>query len=146
MEDKVMLARINRTYPNLFDEFFRTDFYPVHYRMNGYKSLPAVNISEGDNGFTIEIAAPGLEKKDFKIDLDNDVLTIASAREDKKEESGDHFTRREFGYSSFSRSFNLPETVDAEGIAASHKNGILSVSIPKKEEARPQPVRKIAIK
>jgi len=122
------------------------DQYPAHYRRNGFKTLPAVNISEGENEFTIEVAAPGLEKKDFKIDLDNDSLTIASVREDKNEESQDQYTRREFRYNSFSRSFTLPETVDAESISASHKNGVLNVSIPKKEEAKAKPARQITIK
>jgi HSP20 family protein len=146
MEDNIMLARISRTYPDLFDEFLGMDFYPVHYRRNGFKSLPAVNVTEGDEAYTIEVAAPGLEKKDFRIDLDNDVLTIASVREDNREENQDQYTRREFGYESFSRSFNLPELVDNEKISASHKNGILFVNIPKKEEAKVKPARQIAIK
>ena len=141
-----MLARINRTYPNLWDEFFGTDFYPAHYRSNGYKSLPAVNITENDEAYTVEVAAPGLEKKDFKIDLDNDVLTIASIREDRKDENQDQYNCREFSYESFSRSFTLPDMVDSEKISASHKNGILTLNIPKKEEARVKPARQIAIK
>ncbi|HEC41527.1 hypothetical protein LCGC14_2305250 [marine sediment metagenome] len=141
-----MLAKINRTYPSIFDDFFGTDRYPANYHRNGYKSLPAVNISEGDNDFTIEVAAPGLEKKDFKIDLDNDSLTIASIREDNNQETHDNYTRREFRYNNFSRSFTLPELVDAGNITASHKNGVLSVNIPKKEEAKAKPARLIAIK
>ena len=146
MEDKTMLAKINRTYPSIFDEFFGKEFYPAHYHRNGFKSLPAVNIAEGDNEYIIEVAAPGLEKKDFKIDLDNDCLTISSVVEDQNEETRDHYTRREFSYSNFSRSFTLPELVDADNIIASHKNGVLSVSIPKKEEAKAKPARHIAIK
>ena len=141
-----MLAKINRTYPNLLDDFFGMDFYPAHYRKSGFQSLPAVNVAEGENEFTIEVAAPGLEKKDFLIDLDNNCLTISSSREDRNEENQDHFSRREFSYSRFSRSFTIPETVDAENITASHKNGVLSVNIPKKEEAKAKPARKIAIK
>ena len=141
-----MLARINRTYPSFMDDFFGLDNYPTRYHSNGFKSVPAVNISEGENEFTIEVAAPGLEKKDFKIDLENDVLTIASIREDKKEETRENYTRREFAYCNFSRSFNLPELVDAENISATHKNGILNVTIPKKEEAKAKPARQIAIK
>lgn len=141
-----MLAKINRTYPSFLDDFFGLDRYPARYVNNGFKSLPAVNISEGENEFTIEVAAPGLEKKDFKIDIENDVLTIASLREDNKEETHDHYTRQEFRYCNFSRSFNLPDTVDAENISAAHKNGILNVSIPKKEEAKAKPARQIAIK
>lgn len=141
-----MLAKINKTYPNLFDDFFGMDFYPVHYRRNGFKSLPAVNITEGDEAYTIEVAAPGLEKKDFRIDLNNDVLTISSEREKGHEENKDQYTCREFGYESFSRSFNLPEMVDREKISASHKNGILFLNIPKKEEAKVKPARQIAVK
>ena len=141
-----MLARINRTHPGFLDDFFGRDFYPVHYHRNGFKSLPAVNIVEGENGYTIEVAAPGLEKKDFRIDLEKDCLTISSAREESSEDRNDHYTRREFRYSNFSRSFNLPETADAGNITASHKNGILTVSIPKKEEAKAKPARQIAIK
>ena len=141
-----MLAKINKTYPNLFDDFFGMDFYPVHYRRNGFKSLPAVNITEGNEAYTIEVAAPGLEKKDFRIDLNNDVLTISSEREKGHEENKDQYTCREFGYESFSRSFNLPEMVDREKISASHKNGILFLNIPKKEEAKVKPARQIAVK
>ena len=79
-------------------------------------------------------------------DAENDVLTIASVREDSKEEVQDNYTRREFRYNNFSRSFNLPDTVDVENISAAHKNGILNVSIPKKEEAKAKPARQIAIK
>jgi HSP20 family protein len=141
-----MLARINRNYPSLFNDFFGMDFYPTHYRSNGYKNLPAVNIAEDDNGFTLEIAAPGLEKKDFRIDIDNDRLTISSVKEEKSEKVHDNYTRREFAYNRFNRSFTLPETVDPEKITAVHKNGILTVSIPKREEARPRPTRQIAVK
>jgi HSP20 family protein len=146
MEDKVMLAKFNRTYPSFMDEFFGRDFYPVHYERNGFKSLPAVNITESENGFTIEVAAPGLNKKDFKIDLDKNSLTIASVREDNKEENNERYTRREFSYANFSRSFKLPETIDKDKISAVHKDGILYVDIPKLEEAKEKPARQIAIK
>jgi HSP20 family protein len=146
MEDKVMLAKFNRTYPGLLDDFFGRDYYPAQYVRNGYKSLPAVNITENDNGYTIEVAAPGLNKKDFKIDLDKNALIIASVREDKQEESNERYTRREFRYANFSRTFTLPETVDSDNISASHKDGILYVDIPKMEEAKEKPARQIAIK
>jgi HSP20 family protein len=128
------------------DDFFGRDFYPTHYERNGFKSLPAVNITESDNGYTIEVAAPGLNKKDFKIDLENNSLTIASVRDGKQEESNERYTRREFRYTNFSRSFKLPETVDSEKISAVHKDGILYVDIPKMEEAKEKPARQIAIK
>jgi HSP20 family protein len=146
MEDKVMLAKFNRTYPGFMDEFFGRDYYPAHYQRNGFKNLPAVNITESENGYTIEVAAPGLNKKDFKIDLDKNSLTIASVREDKQEESNERYTRREFRYTNFSRSFTLPETVESDKISAVHKDGILYVDIPKMEEAKEKPARQIAIK
>ncbi|MCK5461585.1 MAG: Hsp20/alpha crystallin family protein [Bacteroidales bacterium] len=128
------------------DEFFGRDFYPAHYQRNGFKSLPAVNITESENGYTIEVAAPGLNKKDFKIGLDKNSLTIASVREDNQEENNEKYTRREFRYANFSRAFTLPETVYGEKISAVHKDGILYVDIPKMEEAKEKPARQIAIK
>ena len=141
-----MLAKFNRTYPSFMDEFFGRDFYPAHYQRNGFKSLPAVNITESENGYTIEVAAPGLNKKDFKIDLDKNSLAIASVREDNQEENNEKYTRREFRYANFSRAFTLPETVDGEKISAVHKDGILYVDIPKMEEAKEKHARQIAIK
>ncbi len=137
---------MNRMFPGFPDDFFGRDTYPVHFDSFGFKNLPAVNILESDNEFTLEVAAPGLDKKDFKIDVENDCLTIASTREDSNEESNDNYTRREFRYNAFSRSFNLPETVDSEKISAKHRDGILYVSIPKKEEAKARPAREIAVK
>ena len=141
-----MLVKMNRMFPGFSDDFWGKDFYPVHYNSSGFKSLPAVNIVEGDNEFTIEVAAPGLEKKDFRIELDNGRLTIASAREGKEEENNEKYTRREFHYDTFTRSFALPETVDIEKIAAKHRDGILYVNIPKTKEAIVKPAREIAIK
>ena len=106
---------------------------------------PAVNIVEGKNNFRVEVAAPGLAKKDFVIDVNNDLLTISSEKEYNLEKDGDEFRRREFCYSSFSRSFSLPDSVDSDKIKATYQNGILSVEVPKKEEAKEKAPRKIAI-
>ena len=93
------------------------------------------------------MSAPGFEKSDFKIELNNSLLTISSEKKIKNEtKEGQQFTRREFSYQSFSRSFTLPDTVEGEKIKAKYDNGILSVSIPKKEEAKPKPVKQIEIK
>jgi HSP20 family protein len=108
-------------------------------------SMPSVNIIEGKEDFRIEVAAPGFEKKDFKIDLNNNVLTISSEKEVKDEVTDSKYMRREFSYSSFQRSFALPNTVDAEKINASYKDGVLNILIPKKEEAREKPARTIRI-
>ena len=108
-------------------------------------TLPAANIIEADDHFNIELAAPGKKKSDFTIKLDEGVLTISSETETKSTEKDDNFTRKEFGYSSFKRSFNIPETISDDKISASYKEGILTVSLPKKAEALPQPKKLISI-
>lgn len=140
-----MLPRIYRSIPNVWDNFFSSDFMPDFLDLDGYKSVPAVNIVENGDEYVIEVAAPGLEKKDFKIDLENNVLTISSEKEDKMEEKNGKALRKEFRYSSFSRTFTLPDTVESDNIKAKHKDGILSVSIPKRETAKIKPSRQIAI-
>lgn len=109
-------------------------------------STPAINVRENDDQFEVEVAAPGFDKKDFKVEVIDNVLTISSEiKKESKEKESEKWTRREFRYHSFSRSFTLPDTVDGNKIVASYKNGILAISIPKKEEAKPQPVRTIKI-
>ncbi len=102
--------------------------------VNTRYSVPAVNILEDDKEYRIEVVAPGLDKKDVKINLEDDVLTISSEREEKSEEKDKHYMRREFNYTAFSRSFVVPEEVNADKISADHKNGILTLHLPKKEE------------
>ena len=132
--------------PDLFDEFFGRDWLSETPAYKRGINMPSVNIMENDDQFKLEIAAPGLEKKDFKIDLDGNLLTISSERKDKKEDKGDKYVRREFGYTKFSRSFTLPETIEGDKIAAIHDNGVLTVEIPKKEENKTKPPKKIEIK
>ena len=96
--------------------------------------IPAVNIKEENDKFVLEMAAPGLKKDDFKINLDNYQLTISAETKDEKKEKEDNYTRREFIYNSFSRSFTLPKTIDIEKIKADYKNGVLNLVLPKKEE------------
>ncbi len=126
------------TLGKLLDEVFEKDGF---FNGNGFRTLngtlPAVNILETDTGFVLEMAAPGLSKKDFQIELDNGVLTISANREVQPQE-GQTFVRREFGYGSFSRSFSLPEVVDLNGIRAEYVDGILKVHLPKVKEAIPQ--------
>ena len=99
-------------------------------------SSPSVNIVEHDAHFTMQLAAPGLQKSDFNINIENDYLVISAEKQTEKEETGNQgkFTRREFNYSSFKRSFQLDENINREGIAASYENGVLSITLPKKEE------------
>jgi HSP20 family protein len=140
-----MLRKSRETMPSLIDEFFGRDLMDSIFSERTGVSTPAINVIENTDDFRIEVAAPGLDKKDFKIDLDNNVLTISSEKELKNEEKEGRFMRREFSYSSFTRSFSLPEAVDAEKIKASHKDGILRISIPKREEAKRKPPKQIAI-
>lgn len=108
-------------------------------------SLPKVNIKETAEAYFVEMAVPGLKKSDFNIDLDNQVLSISMNKEDEEEHKEGNYTRREFGYASFKRTFSLPETVDENDIKARYDDGILSIHLPKKEEARQKPARSIKI-
>lgn len=134
--------------PSVFDDMFKADWLGGTSNVNSIgTSIPAVNIQENDEMFMVEVAAPGKTREDFNIELDNDVLTI-SAEEKKENETSDkngRFTRKEFSYSNFKRSFSLPETVNSEEISATYENGVLMINLPKKEEARVQPKRMIEI-
>ncbi len=141
------LAKFNQL-PSLFDHFFENDLFDWSNRnfSNTNTTLPSVNIKEGNEGFEVEMAAPGLDKKDFKVELNGDVLTISSEKKTENEtKEGEQFTKKEFSYQSFSRSFTLPNSVDNEKINAKYDNGILRIMIPKKEEAKPKPAKQIAI-
>jgi HSP20 family protein len=131
--------------PGLVDEFFGKDFLSNVFESRRGFSVPAVNIIEGKDDFSIEVAAPGLEKDDFRIDLENNILTISCEKEEKREENDVQYMRKEFNYSSFNRTFSLPDSVDSDKIKASHKNGILNITIPKKEEAKQKPAKQIKI-
>ncbi len=111
-------------------------------------SIPAVNIRETSESFEVEMAAPGMSKKDFRIELDNNLLTISSVKKQENEQKeGDRYTKKEFSYQSFQRSFSLPkEVVDDEKIQARYEDGVLRLSIPKKEEAKPRPPKQISIR
>ncbi len=141
-----MLPRLKSfsSLPSLVDEFFGKDLLSDFNFQTGV-SMPSVNILETNEEFKLEVAAPGLSKDDFKIDLHNNVLTISSEKEVKNETQDEKILRREFSYSSFRRSFTLPTSVNVESIKAAHKEGILVISIPKKEEAKEKPVRQITI-
>ena len=110
------------------------------------QTVPAANIIEAEDHFDIQLAIPGKKKGHFKIELEECVLTITSEEEIKSTEKQGSYTRKEFGYSSFKRSFNIPEIVSADKISAHYKEGILTVSLPKKAEALPEPKKFISIK
>ena len=138
------------TIPSLLNDFFTDDW--LNSSLANWKSsgatLPAVNVRETNDDFRIEVAAPGMKRDDFKVELDNNVLTISSERENSREEKGNdgNFTRREFSYQSFQRSFTLPENqVEGDKIAARYVDGILQITVPKKEVAKVKPAKQIAI-
>lgn len=108
-------------------------------------STPAVNVKETDRNYEITLAAPGLQKDDFKIDVNGSMITISAERDEKREERDETFTRREYSYSSFSRSFGLPEDIIQEKIDANYVNGELKLLLPKKEEARKTVHQKISV-
>jgi len=142
-----MLARINRSYvPAYWDDFFNDSFFNQLNNGNGKGSGPAVNIMEDEKGYTIEVAAPGIARKEFNIEVDNDVLTISTELKESKDEKKQNFLRREFNYRSFKRSFELPETIDQGEIKASHDSGILTLTLPKKEELVQKAARQIEVK
>ncbi|MFO7999728.1 MAG: Hsp20/alpha crystallin family protein [Marinilabilia sp.] len=136
--------------PSLLNNFFGGDL--MDWGMSNFAgsdmTLPAVNVHEDDNAYTIEVAAPGMKKDDFKVDYQNGKLTISSEKkEENKEEEEGKVTRREFNYQSFQRTFNVPENVvKDEDISAKYEDGILKVSLPKSEEAKPKPAKTIKIK
>ncbi len=142
------LVRYQNQLPSLLNHFFDTELNTWS-RKNFSATdttLPSVNILESDDNFKVEVAAPGFDKKDFNIELNNDVLTISSEKQVENETNdNEQFTKKEFSYQSFTRSFTLPELVEGDKIEASYKNGILSIVIPKKEEAKPKPVRQIKV-
>lgn len=143
------LVKFSNQMPSLFDRFFENELFDWSNRnfSNTHTTIPAVNIKEDQDGFEVEMSAPGFNKNDFKIELNNSLLTISSEKKVENETKEDQqFTRREFSYQSFSRSFTLPQIVEGDKIVAKYENGILAVHIPKKEEAKPKPVKQIEIK
>ena len=143
------LVRFSNQFPSLFDRFFENDVFDWSNKnfSNTNTTLPSVNIKESSDDFNVEVAAPGFDKKDFKIELNNNALTISSEKKIENEiKEGQQFTRREFSYQSFNRSFALPDLVNTEKISAKYENGILKIAIPKKEEAKPKPPKAIEIK
>jgi HSP20 family protein len=125
------------------DDFFSRDLVPSR-EMNSF--VPAVNISEDDKAWNIEISAAGFKKEDFSVRLDNDVLTISAETKDEKKQEEKNYRSREFRYGSFSRSFRLErEFVDEQNIAASYENGILNITVPKSEKAAKSEPKEIRI-
>ena len=131
-------------FPSLIDDFINTDWNLKVPTFSG--TVPAVNIKELDSQFEIELAVPGMNKDDFEIEVEDGVLSISSTQEEEQVNEKGKFTRREFSYSSFRRSFTLPDSVNPTKIDASYKEGVLLVLLPKHKEAQPQPKKLIKIR
>lgn len=131
------LSRKVERLPSLFQDFFRPwneiiDL-PVWSRE---LNVPAVNIEDTPDAYKLSLAAPGLKKSDFNIDLEGDMITISSEKEESKESKDSKYTRKEYSYSSFTRSFTLPEAVDKDKIDAAYDDGVLKIMLPKKDEVK----------
>lgn len=131
-------------FPSLLGEIFNEDLFERAANVANNVSIPAVNLKETDSAFEIHMAAPGLKKKDFKISLENKMLTISSEKSSENNELNEKFTRKEYNFCSFSRSFNLPESADIDRIEATYENGEFRLSLPKKEDKTDKP-REISI-
>lgn len=146
------LVKFSNSHPSRYNRYYNDDLFNDLFNWSNrevtnsrHTSQPSVNIKENEDGFSLELITPGMKKEDLKLEVNNDILTISSELKQEKEETKENFTRREFKHQAFSRSFTLPETVNGEDIKAHYENGILEVSIPKKEEAKPKPKLEIAI-
>ncbi|MBK9731132.1 MAG: Hsp20/alpha crystallin family protein [Chitinophagaceae bacterium] len=135
--------------PVLFDDFFNRDLFNWGNQnfSDTNTTVPAVNIKETAEHYEVEVAAPGMSKKDFKVELDGNSLTISSERSSEKVEHEDErYSRKEFSYQSFQRTFSLQkEVMDTDKIQAKYENGLLHLLIPKKEEAKQKPPKLIQI-
>ncbi len=141
-------VRRNPYFPSFWDNFFSNEM--MDWNNSNFSStdttLPAVNVKENDEAFEIEVAAPGMNREDFKVKLENNLLTISSEKKEEKKEENGRYSRREFSYQSFQRSFTIPENlVEGDKISARYCEGILCITLPKKEEIKPKPAREIKI-
>ena len=136
------LPSFSTWFDSVFDNGFGSGFLS---NFNDGLTVPAVNIKEDVDEYKLELAIPGMKKSDFNVDVDNKVLSISAEIKEENEETNENYTRREFGYSSFKRTFTLPDSVESDKVKATYNDGILSVSLPKREEAKQKPPKRIEI-
>ncbi len=132
------LMRSTENVPSIFEDFFKpwNEWFDSGGSLWGkMMKVPAVNIKDNTKDYLVSMAVPGMDKKDFNIDIDGNLLTISCEKEENKEEKETRYSRKEYNYSSFSRSFTIPEDVLVDKIDASYENGLLKLILPKKEEA-----------
>jgi HSP20 family protein len=132
------LTRPVTSIPLLFEDFFKplNNWFDYSSPVGKMITVPSVNIVENPTDFKVSLAVPGMVKEDFKIDVEDDMITISAQKEENKEEKDEKFTRREYNFSSFSRSFTMPENVKQDAIEATYVDGVLQLVLPKKEEAK----------
>ena len=140
------LTKRNDLLPSFVDEFFTPWKGIFEGGFDRKFSMPAVNVSETKDDYKLSVAAPGMKKEDFKIDVDSNMLTISSEKEESKEEKDKKFTRKEYSYSSFSRSFTLPEEINQAKIDAKYEDGVLKISLPRKDGVNKPTAKQIAVK
>lgn len=139
-----MLVKRHSNYlPTLVSDFWGEDLFPT-FEQN-WRMTPAVNIIESDQDFKVEVAAPGLCKDNFKVHVEKNILEISADKTDENETQDKKYIRKEFSYSEFRRTFSLPSSVDAGKINATHKDGVLTVEIPKRDESKINPRKQIEI-
>ena len=141
------LAKLSERMPYVFDDFFKpwNEWFDNGGLLGRAMNVPAVNITEQKDEYLVSLAAPGLKRDDFKLDVYGNMLTISSEKEENKEEKDKRFTRKEYSYSSFSRSFTLPEEINKEKIEAKYEDGVLKILMPRKEEAKKLSAKHIAV-
>lgn len=143
-------GQLNSSMPSLLNDFFADDFFRLPFLSSGFQSatLPSINIRETDDAFQVEVAAPGMKRDDFKVELDNNLLRISSERQSQSQGNSkdDTYLRREFSYQAFERTFEVRgDYVESDKIQARYVDGILQINLPKKEQVRRKPARQIKI-
>lgn len=141
------LTKVREMLPASFDDFFKpwNEWFDGGSLLHRTLTVPAINVTEEKDSYKVTMAAPGMKKDDFKVDVEGNMMTISAATEEEKEEKDKKYTRKEYNYSSFSRSFTLPQEVNKEKIEAKYDNGELTLLMPKKEEAKQTPGKKIVV-
>lgn len=142
------LSRMNEAMPSVIDDFFKpwNDWFENAGVTGRILKMPAVNITESKDHYQVSLAAPGLHKDDFKIDVEGNMLSISCEKEETKEQAEKKYTLREYSYQSFSRSFQLPEEVNQEKIDARYEDGVLHIVLPRKENARANGAKQISVR
>ena len=145
MEEKSMLPIMHRNQwlPEVFNDFFNTDFMP---KVNA--TAPAINVKESDKDYQVELAAPGLKKEDFSVNINDDgnlVIKMEKKEENKEENKASHFLRREFSFSKYEQTLILPDDVEKEEIRAKMENGVLTIDLPKMVVSQKKPTRQIVV-